>query len=44
MNMKDENIDGGRAFDWGKHPHIMQNIVIYTHRSFMIRLCSANYV
>lgn len=44
MNIVDENIDGGRAFGWEKHPQSMQNIGIYTHRSFRRKLCNASYV
>lgn len=37
MNIMDKNIDGGKAFDWGKPQQTMQSIAIFIRRNFTIK-------
>lgn len=43
MDITDKNIDGGKAFDWGKTSSDTQNTGIFIRRNSMIRSSAADY-
>lgn len=41
LKITDENIDGGKPFDWGRVSGIMRSSGTFTRRSFMKKLSAA---